>query len=77
MIISSSVYEKTHFQGFLKEFLKLFKCLASRNIHTIKNHQIFESPLQSSSPREKDKKVENFHKACIGLFKLWSFSPYL
>ena len=35
MILSSSMYEKTYFQVSLKEFLKLFKCLASSSIHTI------------------------------------------
>ena len=44
----------------LKEFLKLFKCLASSGLRMV------GSPLQSSSPREKEKKGENSHKACKG-----------
>ena len=35
MILSSNIYEKTYLQVSLKEFLKLFKCLASSGIHTI------------------------------------------
>ena len=35
------------------------------------------SPLQSSSPREKEKNGENSHKACMGTTQLWSFSLYL
>ena len=35
MILSSSMNEKTYLQGFLEEFLKLFKCLASSGIHTV------------------------------------------
>ena len=34
MIISCSMYEKTYVV-LLKEFLKLFKCLAFSSIHTI------------------------------------------
>ena len=33
--LSSSMYEKTYLSGFLEELLKLFKCLAPSNIHTI------------------------------------------
>ena len=35
MILSSSMYEKHTYRIFLKEFLKLFKCLASSDIHMI------------------------------------------
>ena len=35
MILSSSLNEKTYLQVSLKEFLKLFKCLAFSGIHTI------------------------------------------
>ena len=35
MIISSNMYDKTYLQVSLKEFLKLFKCLASSGIHTV------------------------------------------
>ena len=35
MILSSNMYEKTYLQVSLKEFLKLFKCLASSGIHTV------------------------------------------
>ena len=35
MILSSNINEKTYLQVSLKEFLKLFKCLASSGIHTI------------------------------------------
>ena len=34
-ILSSSMYEKTYLKVSLKEFLKLFKCLASSGIHTV------------------------------------------
>ena len=33
--MSSSMYEKTYLQVSLKEFLNLFKCLASSGIHTV------------------------------------------
>ena len=33
--LSSSMNEKTYLQVSLKEFLKLFKCLASSSIHTV------------------------------------------
>ena len=35
LILSSSMNEKTYLLVSLKEFLKLFKCLASSGIHTI------------------------------------------
>ena len=35
MIISSNMYEKTYLQVSLKEFLKLFKCLAFSGIHIV------------------------------------------
>ena len=35
MILSSNMYEKKYLQVSLKEFLKLFKCLASSGIHTV------------------------------------------
>ena len=35
MILSSSMYEKIYLHVSLKEFLKLFKCLASSVIHTV------------------------------------------
>ena len=35
MILSSNMYEKIYLQVSLKEFLKLFKCLASSGIHTV------------------------------------------
>ena len=35
MILSSSMYEKVYLQGFLEGFLELFKCLASKGIHTV------------------------------------------
>ena len=35
MILSSSLNEKKYLQVSLKEFLKLFKCLASNGIHTV------------------------------------------
>ena len=35
MILSSSMNDKTYLQVSLKEFLKLFKCLASSGIHTV------------------------------------------
>ena len=35
MILSSDMYEKTYLHVSLKEFLKLFKCLASSDIHTV------------------------------------------
>ena len=50
------------YKVFFKEFLKLFKFLASNGIYIFK----FGSPLQSCSPREKEKKLENSHKACRG-----------
>ena len=35
IILSSNMYEKTYLEVSLKESLKLFKCLASRGIHTV------------------------------------------
>ena len=35
MILYSSFYEKHIYEVLLKEFLKLFKCLASSGIHTV------------------------------------------
>ena len=35
MILSSRMNERTYLQVSLKEFLKLFKCLASSVIHTV------------------------------------------
>ena len=59
MILSSNMYEKIYLKVYLKEFLKLFKCLASSSLRMV------GSPLQSSSQREKEKKGENSHKACM------------
>ena len=54
------MYEKTYLQVSSKEFLKLFKSLASSGLRMV------GSPLQSSLTREKEKKGENSHKACMG-----------
>ena len=35
MILSSSMYEKHTYKIFLREFLKLFKCLVFNNIYTV------------------------------------------
>ena len=48
-----------------KEFLKLFKYLASSGIHAIA--RLVGSPLRCSSTREKEKKGKNSHKAFMGI----------
>ena len=53
---------KRTYKVLLKKFLKVFKNLACHGIHTIcgwLNHVI-------SSSREKEKKGENYQKACMG-----------
>ena len=35
IILSSNMYDKTYLYVSLKEFLKLFKCLASSDVHTV------------------------------------------
>ena len=75
MILSSSIYEKTYLHGFLKEFLKLFNYLASSSIQKIL--WMVGSPLQSYSPREKEKKGENFHKVCMGALSCDHFSLFI
>ena len=54
------MYEKTYLQGSLE---RIFKAI-----------QVFGSPLQSSSPREKEKKRDNSHKALMGILSC-GFSP--
>ena len=56
------------------EFFKLFKCLASSGYS---NLRMVGSHLQRSLPREKEKKGENSHKACIITLSCGLFSPYL
>ena len=56
MILSSSMYEKTYLQVSLKEFLKLFKCLASSGIHTISGWlDLLFKALHQERKRRKDK----------------------
>ena len=64
MILSSSMHEKTYLQGFLDGVLEAIQVSSlSQYPHGLR---MVGSPLQSSSPREKEKKGENSHKACIG-----------
>ena len=44
--------------------------------HYPQNHRRFGSPLQSSSTREKEKKGENFQKACMETLS-YSHSPFI
>ena len=48
-------------------FLKLFKCLASNDIHTISGWlDLLFKALHQEREREREKKGDNFPKACMG-----------
>ena len=55
MILSSNMYEKTYLQVSFKEFLKLFKCLASSGIHTVSGWLdfLFKAPQQERKRRNE------------------------
>ena len=58
------MYEKTYLHGFLKGVLEAIKVSSLEWYpHGLR---ILRSPLHSSSLREKEKKGENSHKACMG-----------
>ena len=64
MILSSSRYEKTHLQDVFERLLKSIQ--VSSLYQYPHDFQMVGSLLQRSSPREKEKKRENSHKACMG-----------
>ena len=64
MILSSSMNEKTYLQGFLEGVLEAIQ--VSSLYRYPYGLQMIGSPLQSSSPREKEKNGENSHKGCMG-----------
>ena len=64
MILSSSTNEKTYLQGFLKGVLEAIQ--VSSLLRYPHDLRMVGSPLQSSSPREKEKNGENSQKACMG-----------
>ena len=55
MILSSNMFEKTYLHVSLKEFLKLFNCLASSSIHTVSGwlDLLFKSLHQEIKRREE------------------------
>ena len=56
MILSSNMYEKTYLQVSLKEFLKLFKCLASSGIHMVSGWlDLLFKPLNHERKRRKER----------------------
>ena len=75
---------KHTYMVLLKEFLKLFKCLSSRSIHTIYRwldllfkslHQEREREREREKKKKKKKKVENSHKACMGTLSFGRSPP--
>ena len=64
MILSFSMYEKTYLQGFLEGVLEAIQL--SSFYWYAHGLRMVGSPLQSSSPREKEKKGHNTHKAYMG-----------
>ena len=75
VILLSSMYEKIYLHDSLEGVLQAIQVYSlQRYPH---NLQMIASPLQSSSPREKEKKGENSHKACMGTFSFdYSFPIY-
>ena len=55
---------KYTYKVLLREFLKLFKCLASSGIHTI--FVLFDLLFKALDQETKRKKEENYHKASMG-----------
>ena len=56
MILLSSMYEKTYLQVSLKEFLKLFKCIASSGIYMVSGWlDLFFKALYQERKRRKEK----------------------
>ena len=56
MILSSNMYEKTYLQVSLKEFLKLFKCLASSGTHMVSGLlDLLFKALQQERKRRKER----------------------
>ena len=61
-ILTKILSAMEYIEVLCKEFLKLFKCLASSDIHTIFKWL----DLSNLLPREKEKKIDNPHQACMG-----------
>ena len=59
MILSSGMYEKIYSEGFLKEFLKLFKCLAFSGINTVSRSL---GLLFKALHQERKRRKERFFK---------------
>ena len=56
IILSSNMYEKTYLKVQLKEFLKLLKCLASSDMHTITQYLgLLFKALHQESKRRKER----------------------
>ena len=56
MILLSSMNDKTYLYVSLKEFLKLFKCLASSGIHTVSGWlDLFFKALHQERKRRKER----------------------
>ena len=62
MTISSNMYEKTYLQVSLKEFLKLFKCLASSGIHTVSG---WLDLLFKALHQERKRRKERIHTRLV------------
>ena len=66
MILSFSMNKKTYLYGSLEGILEAIQ--VSSLYRYPYDFLMIGSPLQSSSPRKKEKKGENSHKACIDSF---------
>ena len=64
MILSPNMYEKPYLQVFLKEFLKLLKCLASSGIHTVSGW--LDLLFKALRQERKGRKERILTKACMG-----------
>ena len=68
---------KHTYKVHLKEFLNLFKCLASRGIYTVSEclGLLFKA-FHQERERERENKLENSHKAYMGTLKC-GYSPLI
>ena len=73
MILSSKMYDKTYLQGSLEGVLEMIQ--VSSLLRYLHGLWMVGSPFQISSLREKEKKGENFHKACMSTFSCGHSPP--
>ena len=65
--LSCRIDKNPYLLSTLKEFLKMFKCIMSSSINMIVGQlDLIFKTLHQEIKDKKEKKIESFHKACVG-----------